>query len=234
MCYNQYRRVRVLLVRLFTILGLSNPSRTIYISMLIYLSFWELKFLSDLVTCGFQSFIAERSEIVRVLRVFFFFLKLPRAVESFHVNEREEENRRASEGATERRWALQFISVGLISVASRGLRLTFRWSFVRRSTEGENGHGEGEEEDRQGGAKGGCADRLFYGNILVGHTVCRRGRRSRRRSGVEEENGQGTRMVLTNKTAVPFEGTSKAPGQSGPPLISFLLPTLARLPERPA
>lgn len=33
--------------------------------------------------------------------------------------------------------------------------------------------------------------------------------------------------VPTNKTAVPFESTPKAPGQSGPPLISFFLPTLA-------
>lgn len=80
--------------------------------------------------------------------------------------------------------------------------MTFRWSFVRsfvRRSTGENADGEGEEEDRHGdyGAEGQWwrrgrgGDRLFYGNILVGHTVCRRGRRSQRRSGsVEEEDDE--------------------------------------------
>lgn len=69
------------------------------------------------------------------------------------------------------------------------------------------------------GAEG--KDRLFYGNILVGHTVCRRVRRSRRRSGVEEEDDEGNKDVPTNKTVVPFESIPKAPEQSGPLLISF-------------
>lgn len=48
----------------------------------------------------------------------------------------EEGERGEREKARERRWTAQFISVGLISVASRGLRLTFRWSFVRSSFHG--------------------------------------------------------------------------------------------------
>lgn len=74
-------------------------------------------------------------------------------------------------GASERE-PPQFISVGLISVASRGLRLTFRWSFVRRSTEGEESRGKREGGTETRGLKGGEAergDRLFYGNTLVGH-----------------------------------------------------------------
>jgi len=49
---------------------------------------------------------------------------------------------------------------------------------------------------------------------------------------VEEENSRRNKDVPTNKTAVPLEGTPKAPGQSGPPLISFLL-TLACSPQKP-
>ena len=73
------------------------------------------------------------------------------------------------EKARERRWTAQFISVGLISVASRGLRLTFRWSFVRSFVRRSMGGGGGV---RWGGGQT-RGDRLFYGNILVGHTECR-------------------------------------------------------------
>lgn len=130
----------------------------------------------------------------------------------------------------ERRWALQFISVGLISVASRGLRLTFRWSFVRRSMGRRTGTKK--VRRRRTDKRSGEGIGFFYGNILVGHTVCRRGRRSRRRSSMEEENGRRNKDVPTNKTAVLLEGTPKAPGQSGPPLISFPL-FLACSPQKP-
>jgi len=76
--------------------------------------------------------------------------------------------------------------------------LTFRWSFGE-----ENGNGEGEEtEDRgTGGSRGEGeeeeveeGDRVFYGNILVGHAVCRRGRRSRSQEAAckrKTDEGQG-------------------------------------------
>lgn len=63
--------------------------------------------------------------------------------------------------------------------------MTFRWSFVHRSTEGENGkvrRRRGRRTDK--GAKGDRGDRLFYGNILVGHTVC-----------AEEEDEVGAEVV---------------------------------------
>lgn len=64
-----------------------------------------------------------------------YFLKLHRGGRRICPRtQRKKRFRRTSEREMEkRRWALQFISVGLISVASRGLRLTFRWSFVRSS-----------------------------------------------------------------------------------------------------
>lgn len=99
--------------------------------------------------------------------------------------------------------------------------MTFRWSFVRRSMGGETGT---KKVKRRTDKRSGEGIGFFYGNILVGHTVCRRGRRSRRRSSIEEENGRRNKDVPTNKTAVLLEGIPKAPGQSGPPLISFLLP----------
>lgn len=82
---------------------------------------------------------------------------------------------------------LQFISVGLISVASRGLQLTFRWSFIRRSTREKNENGERVEmEDRGQGNRRNEEqeeerDRPFYGNTLVGHA--------------EEEDEVGAKVV---------------------------------------
>lgn len=55
-------------------------------------------------------------------------------------------------------------------------RRTDTATTVRRGSDGEGGAG---------------GTGFFYGNILVGHTVCRRGRRSQRRSGsVEEEDDE--------------------------------------------
>lgn len=127
---------------------------------------------------------------------------------------RERRKKRVGERA---RGALQFISVGLISVASRGLRLTFRWSFVRRSTEvGAKGREQGEngEKERQGGWEGGPA-------FLRQHTgrPCRRGRRSRRRS-VEEENGRVTRTFRPIKLQCPSKVPRRRQGSLDLPLLA--------------
>lgn len=150
-----------------------------------------------------------------------FFSRLHRG--DYRIGPRERRKKRVGERA---RGALQFISVGLISVASRGLRLTFRWSFVRSSFYGGRERGENEKKDRQGDWGGGLA-------FLRQHTgrPCRRGRRSRRRS-IEEENGRVTRTFRPIKLQCPSMVPSKAPGQSGSPLIS--LSTSACSPQKPA
>lgn len=124
---------------------------------------------------------------------------------------RERRKKRVGERA---RGALQFISVGLISVASRGLRLTFRWSFVRSSFYGGREKGENAKKDRQGGWEEGPA-------FLRQHTgrPCRRGRRSRRRS-IEEENGRVTRTFRPIKLQCPSKVPRRRQGSLDLPLLA--------------
>lgn len=152
----------------------------------------------------------------------------PREQKRKRLNEQASEKGREKERETEeRRWAPQFISVGLISVASRGLRLTFRWSFVRRSTWGERERrrwGEGRTRDPGRGS-------AFFTATFWSAIPC-----------AEEEDEVGAEVAWKRKTdggtrtfrPIKLRCPSKVPRRRRgsldlPLLASFFLPRRARL-----